>query len=96
MPHYIILWNWTEQGIRNVKDAPARVASARAAAEKLGGKLTIYYTIGTYDTVGVAEFQNDETLANFLLSLGKLGNVRSTSLRAFSESEAAAVIAKLS
>ncbi|MDG6923777.1 MAG: GYD domain-containing protein [Nitrososphaerota archaeon] len=95
MPHYLILWNWTDQGIRNVKDAPTRIASARASAEELGGKLTVYYTIGAYDTVGIAEFPNDETLATFLLSLGKLGNVRSTALRAFSESEAASLIAKL-
>ncbi len=95
MPHYIILWNWTEQGIKNVKDAPTRVASAKATAESLGGKLTVYYTIGAYDTVGIADFPGDETMASFVLSLGKQGNVRSTTLRAFSESEATGLIAKL-
>lgn len=94
MAHYVILWNWTEQGVKNVKEAPKRVASARAAAQKLGGKLTVYYTIGTYDTVGIAEFPDDETAASFAISLGSLGNVKSTTLRAFSESEAAALIAK--
>ena len=94
MPHYIILWNWTEQGIKNVKDAPKRIASARTAAEKLGGKVTIYYTIGSYDTVGIAEFPNDETVASYVLSLGIQGNVRSVTLRAFSETEAATLIAK--
>ncbi len=96
MPHYIILWNWTDQGIKAVREAPRRIASSRAAAEKLGGKLTVYYTIGAYDTVGIAEFSSDETLASFLISLGSLGNVRSTSLRAFSESEGAELISKLS
>lgn len=96
MAYYIILWNWTEQGIKNFKEAPKRIASARAAAERLGGKLAIYYTIGVYDTVGVAEFPNDETVASFLLSLGGLGNVKSVTLRAFSESEGAALIAKAS
>lgn len=77
-----------------MKDAPKRVAAARAAAEKLGGNLTVYYTLGEYDTIGVAEFPNDETEASFVVSLGSLGNVRSKSLRAFSEAEAAALIAK--
>ena len=95
MPHYLILWNWTDQGIRNVKDAPARVAAARTSAEKLGGKVTIYYTIGIYDTVGIAEFPSDEKLASYVLTLGKSGNVRSTTLKAFSESEAAGLIATL-
>ncbi len=95
MPFYIILWNWTEQGIKNVKDAPRRIAASRAAAERLGGKLTVYYTIGAYDTVGVAEFRDDETVASFLVSLGSLGNVSSQTLRAFSESEGASIISKL-
>ncbi len=91
---YVILWNWTEQGVKNVKEAPKRIASARAAAEGLGGKLTVYYTMGAFDTVGIAEFPDDETAASFVISLGSLGNVRSTTLRAFSESEAAALIAR--
>lgn len=95
MPSYIILWNWTEQGVKNIKDAPSRIASARAAAEGLGGKLTVYYTLGLYDTVGIAEFRDDETVASFVLSLGRLGNVKSTTLRAFSEAEAASLFAKL-
>ena len=95
MPHYLILWNWTEQGIKNVKETPARITSARATAEKLRGKLTVYYALGGYDTVGIAEFPDDETLASFLLSVGKLGNVRSTSFKLFSEAEGAALISKL-
>ncbi len=95
MPHYVILWNWTDQGIKDVKDAPKRVASARDAAEKVGGKLSVFYTVGIYDTVGVAEFPNDEAASSFALSLGRLGNVRSTTMRAYSEQEGAALIAKL-
>ena len=95
MPHYIILWNWTGQGIKNVKDAPKRVSAARAAAEKLQGKLQVYYTIGEYDTVGIAEFANDETASSFLFSLGRLGNVRSKALRAYTESEASKIIDEL-
>jgi uncharacterized protein with GYD domain len=52
MPHYVILWNWTDQGIRAVKDSPSRLASFGAQLEKVGGKLLgEYYTMGKYDGV---------------------------------------------
>ncbi len=95
MPHYIFLWNWTEQGIKKVRDAPKRIASARASAEKFRGKLTVYYTIGPYDTVGIADFPDDETAGSFALTLASLGNVRGLTLRAFSESEADRLIPKM-
>jgi len=96
MPHYIILLNWTDQGIRNVKDSPKRVAAAKAAVEKAGGKwLGFYYTLGQYDMVAVIEGTNDETTMSLLMAIGSQGSIRSTTLKAFPAAEAAKIIEKL-
>jgi len=96
MPYYIILLNWTDQGIRNVKDSPKRAAAAKAAVEKAGGKwLGFYYTFGQYDMVAIVEAPNDETTMSLLLAVGSLGAVRTTTLKAFTEAEAAKIIGRL-
>ena len=86
MAHYIVLMNWTEQGIKSVKDAPARLDKARKAAKKKGVKIEeAYLTIGAYDMVFHAEADSDEKLATFLLMQGSAGNIRTTTLKAFDE-----------
>ena len=95
MPHYILLLNWTDQGIRNVKDTAKRAAAARKAFERAGAKPQIFYTFGQYDIVGIAEAPNDEVLLRLALATASLGNVRTTTLKAWTEAEAAKVIAKL-
>lgn len=96
MPTYIILASWTDQGIRNVKEAPQRVDAARKAVEAAGGKwLGFYLTMGKYDMVVIAEGKSDETVAATLLAIGSGGNVRTETLKAFSEAEARQIIAKL-
>ena len=96
MSCYIVLANWTDQGIRNVKDAPKRAAAVRAAVEKAGGKYVRYYTFGQYDMVGIFEGINDEAVMSILLALGSQGNIRTTTLKAFTEAEGAKIIEKLS
>ena len=97
MPDYIILFNFTDQGIRNVKDTVKRAESLKVAVEKAGGKfINEYYTLGKYDIVTIVEAPNDEAITSVLLSTGRLGNIRSETLKAFPVSEAAKIIAKLS
>jgi uncharacterized protein with GYD domain len=96
MPRYIILISWTDQGVRNVKETAKRAEAARKAAEKLGGELELYYTLGEYDMVGIGEAPSDEAEMQLLLQVGALGNVRTKTLKAWTESEAAKVVAKLS
>ena len=97
MPHYVILWNWTDQGIRAVKDSPKRLASFRAELEKAGGKLLDeYYTMGQYDGIVIIEAPSDETIMSIVLGDASKGNFRSMALKAFPMSEAAKVIEKLS
>jgi uncharacterized protein with GYD domain len=84
MATFISLLNFTDQGIRNVKDSPDRYEAFRAMAEKLGVRVKdLYYTVGHYDIVVVME-GSDEAVTTALLKVGSLGNVRTETLRGFS------------
>ena len=97
MPNYVILVNWTDQGIKNVKDSVERAISFEGAIEKAGGKsLGVYYTIGRYDIVVIVEAPSDEAIASVLYRTASLGNIRTETLKAFSMGEAANIIEKLS
>jgi len=96
MPHYVILWNWTDQGIKSVKDSTKRLASFGAELEKAGGKLVSeYYTIGKYDGVVIVEAPSDESIMSILLGNSSKGNFRSMTLRAFPMSETSEIIESL-
>jgi uncharacterized protein with GYD domain len=84
MATFISLVNFTEQGIRHVKDSPDRYEAFRAMAEQLGVRVKdLYYTVGRYDIVAVME-GSDEAVTTALLKVGSLGNVRTETLRGFS------------
>jgi uncharacterized protein with GYD domain len=93
--HYIMLIRFTDQGIKNIKDTTRRADAARSEAERIGGKFTVYWTFGKYDGVGILEAPNDEAAMEFGLRVGSLGNVRTTTLKAFTEEEIARVVDKL-
>ena len=95
MTHYVILGKWTEQGIKNVKDAPKRVEDTHKAIEYRGGKMTLFYTFGEYDFIMFVEMPNDEAMMKSLLWLDSLGNVRTKTLKAWTELEGAKVIHEL-
>jgi uncharacterized protein with GYD domain len=96
MPMYIVLLKITEQGIKNIKDLPKRVQSAREGIEKAGGKLLDWnLTMGEYDAVGKVELPDDYTVAAVTLASGKQGNVRTTTLKAFSEAEMKKIVEKI-
>ncbi len=88
MPNYIVLGQFTEQGIRNVKDTSKRADAAKQLAKKFGAKTReFFWTIGRHDVVLIIEAPDDEAAMAFALSAGKLGNVRTETLRAFSQAE---------
>ncbi len=96
MATYIILINYTDQGIRNIKDSPKRLDAAKKMLKSLGGEIKDFYlTMGGYDIAIVAEAPNDEVIAKFTLASGSLGNVRTTTLKAFPEPEYRKIIAAL-
>ena len=95
MPHYISLVNWTEQGIRTVKESTKRVDAVNALASKLGAKMDVFYTMGEYDIVAVTEAPNDDAAMQLLVEIGKIGNVRTKTLKAWTVAEATKVLSKL-
>ena len=96
MATHIVLMNWTDQGIKTFQESPSRASIGRDEMEKLGVQLKdIYWTIGGYDLVLVVEAPDEATLAASLLRIGSAGNVRTTTLRAFSREEFDTVTAKL-
>ena len=93
MPKYVVLWNLTDQGARDLPNLPQRVQDARTAAEQHGVKVIGWYlTMGRYDVVTVVEAQDEQTVAAGLLAIARGGNVRSETLRAFDEDEMAQLV----
>ena len=93
MGQFVLLLRWTDQGIKNVKDTIERAESFRKYLEKKGGKLTsIFYTFGKYDLVVTAELPSDEIAMSVSLATGALGNVRVTTLKAFSLDETKKIV----
>ncbi len=96
MPKYIALCNWTDQGIRNVKDSPKRLDAARDMAKKMGCTITDFYlTMGSHDFVVIMDGPDDDTMAKFTLMLGMAGNVRTTSMKAFAEADYRKIVGAL-
>lgn len=96
MPTYVSLLNWTEQGIRSVKDTLERADRAAEVAEKHGARFQqLYWTVGPYDLVGIIEAPDDEAATAFLLEVGSAGNVRTTTLRAYDREEMRGIIERL-
>jgi len=96
MATYIILINYTDQGIRNVKDSPKRLDAAKKMLKSMGGEIKEFYlTMGSYDITIVAEAPSDDVIAKFSLASGSLGNIRTTTLKAFPEAEYRKIIGTL-
>ncbi len=96
MPTYFVLINWTDQGIRNIKDSPKRVDAAKKAIKGIGGEVKAFYMLqGSFDAVLIVEVPSDEALAKFLLTISSLGNVRTTTMRAYPEAEYRKIIGEL-
>ena len=95
MPSYIVLMNWTDQGVKSFKDSVDRADAAEVALSPAGIRFKdLYWTVGAYDLVVTFEAPDEETLAAALLTLAAQGNLRTTTLRAFSSDEMRGVIAK--
>jgi uncharacterized protein with GYD domain len=96
MVTYVLLANFTDQGIRNVKESPKRADAFRQMAKTFGVTVKdIFWTQGRYDVVTIVEAPDESSVMSLSLSLGALGNVRTESLRAYSAAEMAAVVGKM-
>jgi uncharacterized protein with GYD domain len=86
MTNYIMLAKWTDQGIRNAKESPQRVDKVRQLLKDMGGDFRQFFlTMGEYDMVAIYEAPDDAVAARFTLELGRIGNVRTETLKAFPE-----------
>lgn len=96
MPTYITLIRYTQEGIQNIKESPARLDAARQAFRAMGAELKKWYLVtGQYDAVVIAEAPDDETVAKLALSIGAQGSIRTETFRAFTEDEYRKIIAAL-
>jgi uncharacterized protein with GYD domain len=96
MPTFIIMLNWTEQGIRNVKDSPKRLQAAREAAKKLGVEIKqVFLTNGEFDLLVIVETADGNNVAKLALALGAQGNLRSHTIRAWPEAEYVKLMSEL-
>ena len=96
MATYIVLSNFTDQGIRNVKDTTKRSDAVREMAKKAGATLKeIYWTLGPYDVVAIFEAPDEASMTALGLAIGAQGNVRTQTMRAFSKDDIGAILRKL-
>jgi uncharacterized protein with GYD domain len=96
MVMYVVLGNFTDQGIRTAKDSPKRAEAFKKMAETFGVTVKeLFWTQGRYDVVAILEAPDEFSIMTLSLSLGALGNVRTESLRAFSAADMAKVVDKM-
>ena len=96
MATYIVLTSFTDQGVRNAKDTTKRSDAVKELAKKFGVTAKeFYWTLGSYDVVGIFEAPDDASMTALGLAIGAGGNVRTQTLRAFSREEMNGVLAKL-
>jgi uncharacterized protein with GYD domain len=97
MPTYVILMNWTDQGVRTVRDTVQRREQADGLAERHGARIEqVYWTVGPYDLVTIVEAPDDESATAMLAELGSAGNLRTTTLRAYDREEMSGILQRLS
>ena len=94
MAKYVTLFNFTDQGIRAVKESPSRLKAAIEASEGAGMRmLAVYYTEGPYDIIAISEADDEKAATAFALATAAQGNVRSTTMRAWNPDEFAEIVA---
>ena len=96
MPTYVSLLNWTDQGIRNVRDTVQRYERSQELQDKHGVRLEhTYWTVGPHDLVAIAEASDEESITAFFLELASAGNLRTTTLRAYGRDEMSGILGRL-
>ncbi|MGH2349518.1 MAG: GYD domain-containing protein [bacterium] len=96
MPTYVLLWNWTEQGIKTAKGSAQRLDEATGQLQKMGVTVKdTYWTMGAYDGVSIIEAADDATASRAMLWLGGLGNIRTVTARAYTKSEITKILGGL-
>jgi uncharacterized protein with GYD domain len=93
---YVVLANFTDQGVRNVKDSTKRAEAFKELAKSSGASVKdLYWTLGQYDIVATVDAPDDMAITALGLTLAKAGNVRTQTLRAFSQAEMGSILSKV-
>ena len=96
MPRYVVLIDWTDQGVRSARETTQRADQARRLIEEQGGRMeTVLWTLGRHDLVAVVEAPDDETMTAVLLRLAGQGAIRTETLRAFTAEEMQGIVDRL-
>jgi len=96
MTTYVLLANWTERGLRDIKDSPQRLDTAKKMLQDMGGSIKSFFmTMGEYDIVAIYEAPDDAIAARFVIQLGQLGDVKTHTLKAFPEAAYREIVASL-
>jgi len=96
MATYVTLVRYTEQGLKNIKESPSRLEKAKQAFKALGGELKSFHLVqGRYDAIVISEAPNDEAVTKFALATGSQGNLRTETMRAYTEEEYRKIISGL-
>jgi uncharacterized protein with GYD domain len=96
MATFVVLANFSDQGIRSIKESPKRSDAFKEQAKRLGATVKeLYWTMGRYDIVAIVDAPDDNTITALGLSTGKLGNVRTETLRAFNKAELEGILGNL-
>ena len=96
MPTYVVLGSFTDQGIRAIKDTPKRVEAVKAMCQAAGVTMKeMYWTLGQFDLVAVFEAPDDAAITALGLNIGKLGNVRTQTMRAYSADDMKGILANV-
>jgi uncharacterized protein with GYD domain len=94
LPIFVALGNWTDEGFKNAKNAPNRIKNTHKAVADAGGKMQLYYTIGEYDFIMIFDMPNEKAMLKIIVWLGSKGNVRTKTLKAWTEEEAAKILSE--
>lgn len=92
IPIFVVLGKWTEQGIAKVAESPERAKAVHDMVNKAGGKMQLFYTMGQYDFTVILEVPKDEDAMAILLCVGSMGNIRTTTMKAWTETEGAKLL----
>ena len=92
MYNFVVLGNWTKKGLKNITQAPKRAKQANDMITKAGGTMQTFYTLGEYDFVSIIELPKEDDIMAILLCLASMGNIKTTTMKAWTEEEAAKML----
>ena len=97
MVTYLMLFSFTQKGLENIKECPARVLASKQIVRQMGGDVQVFYAIlgSQYDTMFVVRAPSDEAVAEMVLAIGSRGNVRTQTHRLFNEDEFSKIVTSL-